>query len=222
MSIACHPESERLYGRWQRLLEVLSQQLDMPIAMINLVDGGDLVFFGIQDAQQRFPRNGRLELAVNSYCANVIRRGEHLLVSDVRRLPAIGDANPTAAMGLVHYYGEPIRDAGGTVVGTVCVMDERPRETSSAVRQLVTLMRDAIEDDLRACAEAEAVEAQHAALRSSARQLLDAMARSGLGEDSALRALGFNATDLENHRRLGSLSASMPRSTGATSHSPPR
>ncbi|ANH68156.1 GAF domain-containing protein [Mitsuaria sp. 7] len=205
MPTHCLADSERLYGRWQRMLEVLAQQLDMPVAMINLVDGSDLVFFGVRDEQQRFPRNGRLELAVNSYCANVIRRGEHLLVGDVRRLPAISDRNPTAALGLVHYYGEPIRDAEGTVVGTVCVMDERPRETSSGVRMLVTLMRDAIEDDLRACTEVERSEARHAELKSSARRLLDAMARSGLGEARALEALGFSADDLENHQRLAQL-----------------
>lgn len=207
-------DSERLYGRWQRMLEVLSEQLDMPVAMINLVDGSDLVFFGVRDPQQRFARNGRLELAVNSYCANVIRSGEHLLVSDVRRLPAVGDRNPTAALGLVHYYGEPIRDPGGAVVGTVCVMDERPRETSSGVRQLMTMMRDAIEDDLRASSEAERIEARHDALCASARQLLDAMARSGLGDADALRAVGFSTGDLENHRQLDALAGDCSMRSG--------
>ncbi|WP_431051983.1 hypothetical protein [Roseateles sp. L2-2] len=67
MPTHCLADSERLYGRWQRMLEVLAQQLDMPVAMINLVDGSDLVFFGRARRAAALPaqrpaRTGRQQL----------------------------------------------------------------------------------------------------------------------------------------------------------------
>lgn len=191
--------------RWRSMLDCLAQQLDMPVAMVNAIDGHDLLVAQVSDAAQRFRPGQRISLAVNSYCANVLRSGDQLFISDVRRLPALADCNPTASLGLVHYYGEPIHDADGTLVGTLCVMDSRPRTESAGIKLLVRLVRDAIQQEVQDKAQAEQLSASRQELQVAAQRFLDALERTGLGDAQSLRALGFSDQEIALREQLGRL-----------------
>jgi len=184
--------------RWQRMLEGVARQLSLPIAMINVLHGSDLVVLGLTDEHRLFRQGQRIALAVNSYCASVLTKGEDLFVSDVRRLPCAADGNPVAGLGLIHYYGEPIRDPKGGVVGTVCVMDDRPRSDAPGIRSLVSLMREAIEHDLSMLLHARRLERLNQELMRSAQSLFEAIGRAGLATPEQLTAHGFSDMDVQS------------------------
>ncbi|WP_416761894.1 GAF domain-containing protein [Roseateles sp. So40a] len=195
--------------RWQRMLDCLALQLAMPVAMVSLVDGAELTIAQITSEEQG-PRAGqRFDLAVNTYCANVVRSGEDLFVQDVQRMPSVEHQNPTAAQGLVHYYGQPIRDDQGRVVGTVCVMDRRPRPESSSVKHFVTMVRDAIEEDIRNCVRVAQYQERRLSALDSLNCVLRAFERTGIGSRASLQALGFTHEEVQHFCALSALGASI-------------
>lgn len=136
--------------RWQRVLEDLADTLDIAAAMINVVEEHDLVVGSVFDPRSCFRTGDRIGLAVNSYCAHVLRSAVSMFIADVREIPSLMVCNPTAAIGFVHYFGEPILDIDGRLIGTICVMDTRTRSRSDYAGRIHLLRetRNAIQTEL--------------------------------------------------------------------------
>jgi signal transduction histidine kinase len=133
--------------RWQVMIDLLARLSAMPYAMINRVDGDELVVQTLNAGAAGFKAADRFPLCVNTYCARALRNRAPLLVEDSRSLPEMDD-NPTAQFGLVAYYGLPIRRPDGGLFGTICILDARPRRPEDDSMRLIGVMRDAIEQDL--------------------------------------------------------------------------
>lgn len=136
--------------RWQHVLQDLATDLDLAAAMINVVDDHELIVGAVFDARQCFRAGDRISLAVNSYCAQVLRSAVGMFICDVRSLPALMVCNPTAAVGFVHYFGEPIFDIDGRLIGTICVMDTRAHARADYAGRIHLLReaRNAIQSEL--------------------------------------------------------------------------
>jgi serine phosphatase RsbU (regulator of sigma subunit) len=115
-----------------------------------------------------------------SFCQYVIGRDEPLIVVDARIHP-VTRGNPSVdAMGVLAWAGFPVRSPDGQVLGTFCVVGDRPRDwTPSDLQTLETLahavagevaLRIAVDDARAASREAEdaARRAQGAASRAAA------------------------------------------------------
>lgn len=144
-----YPPDEELRLRQLRALEILdtapeegfdritrlaSQLLDAPIALVSLVDGSRQWFksrVGL-DAQET-PR----EIA---FCAHAIVGREPLVVNDATRDVRF-QANPlvTGDLGIRFYAGVPLQCGEGSAMGTLCVIDQKPRELSG---REIDLLRD--------------------------------------------------------------------------------
>ena len=61
--------------------------------------------------------------------------------------------NPDAQLGLLAYLGFPVYWPDGDVFGTICVLNDKPRDFSQADRRLLLSARDAIHDALGAAAD---------------------------------------------------------------------
>ncbi len=93
-----------------------------PIALVSLVDA-DRQWFKARtglDATQT-PRD-------ISFCGHVVQDAELLVVDDATKDPRFAD-NPLVTGGprIRFYAGAPVRSEGGHVLGTLCVIDQRPR-----------------------------------------------------------------------------------------------
>lgn len=117
-----------------------AQLCDVPIALISLVDA-DRQWF-----------KSRVGLAVSetsrdvSFCAHAILGDQSLVVRDARVDERFRD-NPLVCSepNIVFYMGIPLRTPAGAKIGTLCVIDRRPRELShTQIRSLEVLAHQVV------------------------------------------------------------------------------
>jgi len=135
-------DPEERFDRYTRRAQHL---LDVPIALISLVDN-DRQWF-----KSRRGLGARQTPREHAFCAHAILQPDHLLeVNDATVDPRFRD-NPlvTGRPDIRFYAGCPIRAPGGQPIGTLCVIDDRPRSLNAAGRSLLRELADQIEDDLR-------------------------------------------------------------------------
>jgi phosphoribosyl 1,2-cyclic phosphodiesterase/DNA-binding response OmpR family regulator len=109
-------------ARFDRYTEVARSQFDVPIALVSLVDA----------ERQWFKSHPGLDVAETprdeSFCAHAILSPEEFVIPDALQDDRFAD-NPYVAHGprLRFYAGVPLTLSDGNRVGTLCIMDNRPR-----------------------------------------------------------------------------------------------
>lgn len=132
---------------YERITRLTAKTLDMPAAMISLVEG-DRQWFKARVGGDRneIPR----EL---SFCAHTICQNDVFVIEDARKHPKFSD-NPfvTQHPHIRFYAGAPLRASGGLNIGTLCVLDTRPRTLSETDRRsladLAAVVMDALDTRL--------------------------------------------------------------------------
>ncbi|MFT4173631.1 MAG: PAS domain S-box protein [Rhodocyclaceae bacterium] len=129
---------------FDRTTRVLAQALDVPIALISLIDARRQVFksrVGVNVAE--LPR----EL---TFCSHTILGSGMMVVPDATADPRFKD-NPLVVgpQGLRFYAGVPIRTVGGLAIGTISVIDTRPRQMSAVERQTLFDLADTTIKDVQ-------------------------------------------------------------------------
>jgi phosphoribosyl 1,2-cyclic phosphodiesterase len=134
-------------ARFDRYTEVACSTLDVPIALVSLVD----------TARQWFKSHRGLDIAEThrdeSMCSHAILGDDVFVITDALRDDRFAD-NPHVARGarLRFYAGVPLSTPGGYQIGTFCVMDHRPRVlTEEQIERLRELGR-MVEAELHASA----------------------------------------------------------------------
>lgn len=139
--------------RLQRVVRHASEQLGAPMALISLVG---------QDRQWHPAVHGDLPRAidrVDSLCSVAIERGDTLVVPDLAADPAWASRPVQTAGGRVRFYaGQPLRDAAGLALGTLCVLDVAPRHPSDQDLRALCELAEWAQLELAAMHVAEALE----------------------------------------------------------------
>lgn len=145
-------------GAFDRVTAIAARLLETPIAIVSIVDS-DRIWFKSHhglDANQ-IPRNPGL-------CASAILQSGPWLIKDARSDPRTL-ANPLVAgeFGLQFYLGMPLHTHDGFNLGTLCVLDTKPRtvtqEQIDTLEDLASVVMDQLELRLsakRSIAEKEA------------------------------------------------------------------
>ena len=130
--------------RFDRITRLARQLLDIPTALISLVDEDRQWFKSAEglDATET-PRTV-------SFCGHAILNDYTLVVEDALLDPRFHD-NPlvTGSPGIRFYAGHPLTVAGGHRVGTLCVIDYRPRKLSPTELQTLQDLADWATNELR-------------------------------------------------------------------------
>ena len=135
--------------RFDRVVKFVAEQLDMPVAMVSLIDENRQWFkscFGVD--LEETPR-------ATSFCGHTILGEETLLVEDTQLDDRFVD-NPFV-VGAPHvrfYAGAPISSPSGHRVGTLCVLDTRPRVLDATELAVLRALRDLVNEAM--CTEQEA------------------------------------------------------------------
>ncbi|MBG6075251.1 ATP-binding protein [Polaromonas sp. CG_9.11] len=147
--------------RFDRLTRIAQRLFGVNIALVSLIDHDRQWFKSRQgfDALQT-PRN-------ISFCGHAILSDAPLVVEDAAVDPRFSD-NPlvTGPLGIRFYAGMPLQGPNGYRVGTLCLIDQKPRQftpdDAAALRDLAAIVSDQL-------ANKELAEAVKAAKESESR-----------------------------------------------------
>ena len=128
----------------------VAQAFDAPIALVSLIDGERQLWPGATGLPQDLETARQASREV-SICGHVVASDEVLVIEDVTTDPRFAENPWLLEKGVRFYAGAPLRTSSGLVLGSLCVIDTKPRSFSERDRQLLQV----IADELIAKVEAE-------------------------------------------------------------------
>ncbi|WP_245179927.1 GAF domain-containing SpoIIE family protein phosphatase [Streptomyces montanisoli] len=114
-----------------RFARLVARLLGVPVALVSLLEEDRQVFPGMVGLAEPWASSRETPLS-HSLCRHVVDSGRPLVLPDARvdvelcTSPAIPD------LGVIAYAGMPLTDAAGHVLGSLCAIDDRPREWGGA------------------------------------------------------------------------------------------
>lgn len=148
--------SDEVLESWQHIVDEVTARMKAPVGLIMRVDGSEIEIVRVSDGDPRRHKVLARETLEQSglYCERVLRDGRPLSVTNAAVDPDWSGNPSLRTHGLRSYLGYPIRWPDGALFGTICVMDVRERDHTAAERDVMALLRDLIETNLRTlCAD---------------------------------------------------------------------
>ncbi len=154
------------------LTRLASQLLQMPIALVSLVDD-DRTWF-----KARVGLSASETPRAISFCSHVVADAVAVEVEDAARDPRFADSPLVTGEPKVGFYlGVPLRSPRGHVLGAFCVIDHRPRELTGEQREMLQLLAAQASDALEQRRQGKALLIEHEALQRSEANLRRSEAR---------------------------------------------
>ncbi|MGH4015291.1 MAG: SpoIIE family protein phosphatase [Pseudonocardiaceae bacterium] len=129
-----------------RLAKLTATVLGSPVAVVSLV--GDTQFTAGTYGVGELPATCRAVSLEATLCPIVVAQGTPLLIDDARADPRYASHPACARFGLVAYAGTPIRDSGGRVIGSLCVVEPQPRTWSDRDRVALDALAHSVTSEL--------------------------------------------------------------------------
>lgn len=129
--------------RFDRITRLAKMVFDVPIAVINLVD-----------SERTWAKSVRGLDLVNaprdlSFCGHVVADDAGLVIADASLDERFHDSPYVREDPSVRFYaGAPLRAANGHAVGTLCLIDRRPRQLTAEQLQVLHDLATMVEDEL--------------------------------------------------------------------------
>ncbi|MEA1831756.1 GAF domain-containing protein [Methylobacterium durans] len=150
---AVKPEvPEEVVESWQYIVNEVARRLDVPVGLIMRVIGPEIEVIAANDDSRNPHAVGERRVLKDSgiYCETVLGQGTHLYVRNAHADIRSWAGNPCFEQhGLLTYLGYPIRWPDGSLFGTLCVLDLEEKVYTDHERDVMALMRDLIEGNLR-------------------------------------------------------------------------
>lgn len=129
---------------FEELVRLTAQVFSLPISLITLIEAEEARYIANQGlpGQERQPR-------VEALCALAVREKKAVVFADLTqaqqqaRLTA-EDSEAARLRNLQFYAGVPLRMPDQRTIGTLCVIDHRPRTFSAAEQQVLTRISDLV------------------------------------------------------------------------------
>lgn len=129
--------------RFDRVVRFAAEQLEMPMALVSLVDG-DRQWF-----KSRVGLDATQTARDIAFCSHAILQPETFVVEDATLDERFVD-NPlvTGAPHVRFYAGAPLSAPGGERVGTLCVLDNKPRTLGPVEMAVLDALRTLVNEAL--------------------------------------------------------------------------
>jgi PAS domain S-box-containing protein len=121
---------------FDRLTRLAARALGAPIALLSFVDAERQFFKSAVGLPDHLATARQMPLT-QSLCKHVVRTGEPLLLGDISAedvcvladgLPLTSDERALTTLNVRAYAGVPLTSADGHTLGSLCVLDSRPRD----------------------------------------------------------------------------------------------
>ena len=126
-------------------VSIVAKLFDMPIALVSLVRADDVVFIGNEGLPE-----APVVKREDSMCSVAILSDELTEFRDISAQPC-ALVNPFVAqeMNLGFYAGQALRSPKGLAVGSLCIMDHRPRQLTPSEGRLLKDLAKVAQELLR-------------------------------------------------------------------------
>jgi GAF domain-containing protein len=121
---------------FDRLAQLTARLLDVPVALVSIVEPDRQVFPGQAGLDEPWATARETPLS-HSFCQHVVTSRRMLAIEDAREDPRVADNLAIPDLGVVAYLGVPLISPDGHVLGSLCVIDERPREWTDEDQRLL-------------------------------------------------------------------------------------
>ncbi len=154
LDTAAEPAFDRITAKLARVFEV-------PIALVSPADR-DRLFFKSQIGLPDDLATARQTPRDVSVCGHVVASNEVLVVEDLARDRRFANNPFVKARGLRFYAGAPLRAPGGQPIGSLCLLDLKPRQfTDRDQRHLREYAAEVTEEIARRVPRNEPAPAEH-------------------------------------------------------------
>jgi len=124
----------------------LTRIFKVPIALLTLVDK-DRQWFKSHKGLPEDLEESRSTPRDVSLCGHVVANDDMLVVRDLARDPRFANNPFVKERGLRFYAGVPLHGPNGLPIGSLCIIDTKPRELSAQEQELLkTIAEDVMED----------------------------------------------------------------------------
>ena len=133
----------------------LTRLFNVPMALVTLVDK-NRQWFKSQAGLPADLAETRSTSRDISLCGHVIAKDEVLIVRDLARDPRFANNPFVKENGLRFYAGVPLRGPNGFPIGSLCILDTKPREMTSQEQELLKMIAGDLMDQIKRRPVAEA------------------------------------------------------------------
>ena len=124
---------------YDRLTRLATNLLNAPVAQVSLIDEERQFFKSAQGMDEPWASARETPLS-HSICQHVVDARVPLVIEDARVHPVVCDSLAIRELNVVAYAGIPLITAAGHAIGTLCVIDHKPRAwTAEQIETLETL-----------------------------------------------------------------------------------
>ena len=124
---------------FDRFARLVGDLLDVPVALVSLADADHQFFPGEVGLAQPWSAQRQTPLS-HSFCQHVVDLGTPMVLADARLHPDLRHNLAVPDLGVVAYAGMPLTDLEGRVLGSLCAIDDKPRDwTAEQLRTLADL-----------------------------------------------------------------------------------
>ncbi|MEA2443388.1 MAG: hypothetical protein QOJ12_680 [Thermoleophilales bacterium] len=129
--------------RFDGLARVAAHALHAPVALVSLVDRDRQFFKSCIGLPEPWASQRETPLS-HSFCQHAIAARRPLIVDDAREHPTLRDNLAIREMDVIAYAGIPLIGDDGQALGTLCVIDHKPRHWTAAETALLQEVASAV------------------------------------------------------------------------------
>jgi len=121
---------------FDRITAKVARIFEVPIALLTLIDR-DRQFFKSHSGLPKDLAQARQISRDVSICGHVVASNDVLVVQDLARDRRFANNPLLLEKGLRFYAGAPVRAPGGEPIGSLCILDIKPRDLTTSERRLL-------------------------------------------------------------------------------------
>ena len=129
--------------RFESLTRVAARVLNAPVALVSLVDTERQFFKSCIGLPEPWASKRETPLS-HSFCKHAVAARQPLIVDDARDHPTLRDNLAIGDLNIVAYAGIPLITAGGQALGSLCVIDDKPRRWTTEETSLLAEIAEAV------------------------------------------------------------------------------
>lgn len=149
---------------FDRLTRLAARFLRTPVALVSLVDANRQIFKSCTSLLE--PWAGQRETPLShSFCQHVVTTREPLIIKDARLDPRVMDNPAISDLGVVAYLGFPL-SVKEHVIGSFCVIDDKPRSWSSDEIETMRDLAASVVSEIRLRGDRDQITAQQSCLET--------------------------------------------------------